>query len=373
MALAFRITNSEDFGRLFASYDEYSSIVNMLFGRALSPSDDYYTAPYAFMPGGEVGGFVVMTCRVPWLHGHGNLPDSHHDKGTWREQYFAQALDIMTKCDMFSSGDDIPKVEAKGAEYIQMRLDLEEREVFTFTNDGCYPTEDDDIEELEDNAVIITCGAMGWELPFKWREERERENGLRCNAAQHFRDKAKKKGNDNEMDISGNSAKKRMRYSALIPPSLEGGNHSEEQQRESEQPQLADAGEEKKDSYHDPQSELQQLPVLQHEREVQQQQQLDHQYAVVVSHEDDRNNGGHTPQLGYGYEQDGNMFFDEDHTLIGEEGHHFEDEDNWSHEYGYYGPQEYQQQMDGWVDNASRQVEENNEGRGEGHIENVEI
>ena len=47
MALAFRIKDPDDFGMLFSAYDEYTSILNSLFGRVLTPNDDYYTSPGA--------------------------------------------------------------------------------------------------------------------------------------------------------------------------------------------------------------------------------------------------------------------------------------------------------------------------------------
>eukprot|EP00578_Thalassiosira_sp_NH16_P028433 CAMPEP_0181102288 /NCGR_PEP_ID=MMETSP1071-20121207/14235_1 /TAXON_ID=35127 /ORGANISM="Thalassiosira sp., Strain NH16" /LENGTH=44 /DNA_ID= /DNA_START= /DNA_END= /DNA_ORIENTATION= len=44
MALAFRVDGPSDLPRLLAAHDEYSSVMNDLFGRIVTPSDDYYTA-----------------------------------------------------------------------------------------------------------------------------------------------------------------------------------------------------------------------------------------------------------------------------------------------------------------------------------------
>jgi len=59
MALAFRIKDPEDFGILFSAYDEYTSILNSLFGRVLTPNDDYYTSPWCFIKNGDTSGYVV--------------------------------------------------------------------------------------------------------------------------------------------------------------------------------------------------------------------------------------------------------------------------------------------------------------------------
>ena len=115
MALAFRITNPADIPRLFASHDEYCSILNELFERTLTPHDDYYTAPWAFMPTGgddddddDDGGYIIFTCRVPWTHGCGHWRIGKDDRqdvnlripsqrngGNWREQHFLHAKKIM--------------------------------------------------------------------------------------------------------------------------------------------------------------------------------------------------------------------------------------------------------------------------------------
>jgi len=65
---------------------------------------------------------------------------------------------------------DIPYVVLP--ESILQHFKLDEEEIITFTEDGCYPDKNDISQELEDNAVIETCMAMGWQIPLEWREQR---------------------------------------------------------------------------------------------------------------------------------------------------------------------------------------------------------
>jgi len=167
MALAFRIKHPEDFGMLFSAYDEYTSILNSLFGRVLTPNDDYYTSPWCFMPNSDNSGFVVFTCQAPWFE-HTSTSDKCIEKSL-----FQKAREIM-KDNWYRDNErqnDIPFV--KYPENMQKILNLRERDLITFTNDGCYPDKNDISRELEDNAVIETCAAMGWQIPLEWREQRE--------------------------------------------------------------------------------------------------------------------------------------------------------------------------------------------------------
>ena len=182
MALAFRIKHPEDFGMLFSAYDEYTSILNSLFGHVLTPDDDYYTAPWSFMPTSDNSGFIVFTCQVPWYHNDTSkrcitkkVPLEH------RKNYFEKALQIMKnnwRYDQNRKGD-IPYV--LNAEEIQFKqLELYEEEIITFTTDGCYPDKNDISQSLEELAVIETCKYMEWDVPVDWREQREWYTNKRC-------------------------------------------------------------------------------------------------------------------------------------------------------------------------------------------------
>jgi len=166
MALAFRIKDPDDFGMLFSAYDEYTSILNSLFGRVLTPNDDYYTAPWCFMPTSDNSGFVVFTCQVPWLE-HTSTSDDCIKKSLFRKAR------KMMEDNWYRDNErqnDIPFVNYP--EDMQKILRLRDSDLITFTEDGCYPDKNDISQELEENAVIETCLAMGWQIPLEWREER---------------------------------------------------------------------------------------------------------------------------------------------------------------------------------------------------------
>mmetsp|Transcript_15746 Transcript_15746/g.33266 ORF Transcript_15746/g.33266 Transcript_15746/m.33266 type:complete len:404 (-) Transcript_15746:201-1412(-) len=206
MAICFRVETNSDLSKIFAAHDLHSSILSDLFGRVLTPEDDYYTSPWAFLPvimedddyddggdggDGDVGdgiggrgvvggGFIVMTCRVPWLHGHGKHHltkqksknnDEEFDNTNWQHQYFQRAREMMREC---GTALPLPYIEM-GPERMQHHLMLDENDIYTFTKDGCYPDANDISRALEDRAVEVTCAAMGWKVPEHWRRERERE------------------------------------------------------------------------------------------------------------------------------------------------------------------------------------------------------
>jgi len=186
MALAFRIKNPEDFGMLFSAYDEYTSILNSLFGRVLTPNDDYYTSPWCFIKNGDTSGYVVFTSQVSWMHHNSSkrciVKEVPHENEYYtsfkrvprehRKNYFVEAREIM-KDNWYRYDDrniDIPYVVLP--ESILQHFKVDEEEIITFTKDGCYPDKNDISQELEENAVIETCLAMGWQIPLDWREQR---------------------------------------------------------------------------------------------------------------------------------------------------------------------------------------------------------
>jgi hypothetical protein len=125
--------------------------------RALTPKDDYYTAPFCFLQNHRNGELLVFTCRVPWLHGNPfGAPDrAHHRAHAWMREKGTR------------EGPHLGTVEAFAA-----TLDLDERRVHAFTPDGCYPALEDITRGLEDRAVEVTCAAMGWARPEDWRRAR---------------------------------------------------------------------------------------------------------------------------------------------------------------------------------------------------------
>jgi len=223
MALAFRIKDPDEFGILFSAYDEYTSILNSLFGRVLTPNDDYYTAPWSFMPQAD-NGFIIFTCNVPWYHNDTSkrcimkkVPLEN------RKNYFEKALQIMKKNwrhDKERHGD-IPFLDTP--EDMQEILRLCDSNLITFTEDGCYPDKNDISRELEETAIIETCAAMGWQIPLEWREERKQWTKARCKH-QNIQpmifdlaayDAAKKKA-ESKSHLDDEDSHKRMKYT--LPP-----------------------------------------------------------------------------------------------------------------------------------------------------------
>ena len=91
----------------------------------MTPDDDFYTAPFCFMPKNRKGGFIVFTAQVVWLHGNplGESERAHHKAHEYME--------LKGKYDPPHLGT---------VEKFMTTLGLKERNIFTFTSDGCYPT-----------------------------------------------------------------------------------------------------------------------------------------------------------------------------------------------------------------------------------------
>lgn len=225
MAVCYRVEEPDDLGRMFAAHDLFSSLVNALFGRTLGPDDDYYAAPWAFLPDRSRDvGHVVFTCRVPWLHGR--PPRGGH---------LRRAREVMVReC---ADATMVPRVGT--AEAVQDWLRLDECDVHAFTADGCYPSARDVSRRLEDDAVRVTCGAMGWEVPDDWREERRREGEYWCvgdvfdlsaaaprDASGSGRDGAGAGGNNKRMRFSPEQEERPL--ASLVSHSDGGGGHEEE-------------------------------------------------------------------------------------------------------------------------------------------------
>ena len=53
----------------------------------MTPDDDFYTAPFCFMPKNRKGGFIVFTAQVVWLHGNplGESERAHHKAHEYME------------------------------------------------------------------------------------------------------------------------------------------------------------------------------------------------------------------------------------------------------------------------------------------------
>ncbi|KAL7490177.1 hypothetical protein ACHAW6_015912 [Cyclotella cf. meneghiniana] len=156
MAVAFRINRPSDLASIFAAHDEFISI--LADARGDFPREEMaevYTAPFCFMPGrfkdrGDEGGWLFFTPRVPWTH------DVH----------------IHAVNEMKRSGFKLISIE-KSVESCQDMLRLREGNVYTFTKHGGYPRIEDNVgPALDEEAVRITCAAMGWKVPKDWQDRR---------------------------------------------------------------------------------------------------------------------------------------------------------------------------------------------------------
>ena len=144
------------------------------------------TAPWCFMPSGD-DGFIIFTCRVPWLH-HGICGGTKEftrrgyygqveKEEVFKQRYFIEARTIMSK-NSWVDKRDVPMID--NPEDMQHHLHLNEDEIFTFTQDGCYPDKSDISQGLEDTAVAITCEVLNWPFPIDWRKHREAMSSRRC-------------------------------------------------------------------------------------------------------------------------------------------------------------------------------------------------
>lgn len=165
MALAFWV-DAKPGGIVAAmcAHDEYLSLFSYYFaGKTqymMTPDDDFYTAPFCFMPKHRRGGFMVFTTQVPWLHGNPlGETERAHDKAR-------ETMENRGKHDKPYLGT---------VEKFMLDLGLKERDIFTFTSDGCYPSKRDISQALEDRAVEVTCAAMDWKVPQNWRQVRKKE------------------------------------------------------------------------------------------------------------------------------------------------------------------------------------------------------
>ncbi|KAL9189454.1 hypothetical protein ACHAXT_009129 [Thalassiosira profunda] len=268
MALLYKIHNPDDFGKVFAAHDQYCSFLNELFGRMLTPEDDYYTAPFCFLPTSDISGFVVFTCRVPWLHGHGA-------RGKRADSNFAHARYQVKECGF--DPEDVPYV-LPSVEKIHDHFSCGEEDIYTFTGDGCYPSKKDITPALEDRSVEVTCEAMGWDAPDDWRGMRELERADRFVVDVYDLELG---GSNTNVPREEGSDNKRMKYSPGPYQALVSGSSQEE----------------KKESF------------------PQQNQSVD-RHAHSISRSEDRNEardeyyGHYGPQTGYSYDSGGGDTYD---------------------------------------------------------------
>mmetsp|Transcript_27991 Transcript_27991/g.44008 ORF Transcript_27991/g.44008 Transcript_27991/m.44008 type:complete len:328 (-) Transcript_27991:149-1132(-) len=171
MALAYPISNVKDLIHAFAAKDEFISALSFYLHNQdyyiMDPNDDYYVAPYCFMPTNKQhhrqrvvvdshhnnhpsAGFLVFSSMAPFIK-----KDAHDDTQNLLER------------DGYHPTPHIDTIEK-----FQKSLHLAEHEIYTFTTDGCVPTADDVSQELEDTAIRVVCDLMRWRYPVDWRVRR---------------------------------------------------------------------------------------------------------------------------------------------------------------------------------------------------------
>lgn len=174
MALAFFVDSPDGLAKAFAAHDEYLAILTY-FSRGkdsnkdckpLSPDvDESYTSPYCFMPkhyynqdhynnhqqyshqhqnqnrvkeeqSKEHAGFLIFVAQVPWLES--KFPNVNHNINKEEVDHRSPHHDTVEwmKRNSKSTAPVLGSVEE-----FQDKLELRDDEVFTFTKDGCYPTE----------------------------------------------------------------------------------------------------------------------------------------------------------------------------------------------------------------------------------------
>ena len=159
MSIAFYISDGNSIGKAFAARDEYFAVFTYYVSgqeippRALSPSHQYFLSPYCFLPKYKTeryrngshrtcqGGYIVFTSQVPWLHGTPPKDELRHDRET-RAHW--QAKEWMSEKGTLR--DRAPEVGS--VEHFVDALGLKEREVYTFTPDGCYPSKEEISQDL---------------------------------------------------------------------------------------------------------------------------------------------------------------------------------------------------------------------------------
>ena len=109
--------------------------------------DDFYTAPYELLRKDNGTAFIVFTCY--------KTRSPHYE-----------ASDEM--------GEDAPLV-APGSIHMREIFDVKEKDQFKF-REYAWSMGNDVNAALEDNAVEVTCKAMGWEVPTNWREVRTKQS-----------------------------------------------------------------------------------------------------------------------------------------------------------------------------------------------------
>jgi hypothetical protein len=161
MSLAYPIYNVKDLAEAFAAKDEFISALSCHLYQnrdyIMDPTDDYYVAPFCFMStlnslrNDNAVGFLVFSSMVPFMR------KREHDAAINQvKRYGHHKAPTVGTVDSF-----------------QKCLKLTERDIWTFTSDGCFPAAEDVSKALEDEAIRVVCDLMKWRFPSNWRDKRD--------------------------------------------------------------------------------------------------------------------------------------------------------------------------------------------------------
>ena len=157
MSLAYPIKNVKDLAHAFAAADEFmSALSSRLYPQPnsviMNPAEDFYVAPYCFMrtKNRVETGFLVFSSMAPFIK-----TDEH------------EAACTLIKRNGHHKAPFLNTIEG-----FQETLCLDEKDIWTFTSDGCVPTAEDVSQELEDKAIRVVCDLMKWRYPYDWRVKR---------------------------------------------------------------------------------------------------------------------------------------------------------------------------------------------------------
>ena len=177
MSLAFKIRNLDDVIKAFAAKEEFISALTLVRHDkkyTMTPTDEYYVAPYCFLSTvnrqQSTLGYLIFSSMVPFGK---TFPTHPFPKMNEPEGYpgeHDEALDLMNRRGHHNTKGFL--FLAHTVEWFQERINCHERDIYTFTPDGCYPSLNDVSQKLEDMAFHVICDLVNWKYPVNWRRKR---------------------------------------------------------------------------------------------------------------------------------------------------------------------------------------------------------
>ena len=177
MSLAFKIRNLDDVIRAFAAKEEFISALTLVrYDKeyTMTPTDEYYVAPYCFLSTvsrhHSTAGYLIFSSMVPFgkTFPTFEIPKMNEPEGYPGEH--DEALDLMNRRGHHNTKGFL--FLANNVEWFQEKIDCHERDIYTFTPEGYYPSLNDVSQKLEDMAFHVICDLVKWKYPVNWRRKR---------------------------------------------------------------------------------------------------------------------------------------------------------------------------------------------------------